>query len=223
MQWYYAYNDKAHGPVSQGELVEKFKSGLLDKDTLLFRAGMKDWQRAETVWNELGLGAASAVLPPTHSAWDSARKEDVSASFEYAGFWIRFVAYMIDQLLLGAVTAAICVGFWGFSLFSSPEFINDPEQMMRIQQQFQLVGLLIALIYMVFFMGYFAATPGMMLFRLKIIVAGGGKVSYLRAVGRYFASFLSYMLFGIGYLIIAFDSEKRSLHDMICNTRIIRE
>jgi hypothetical protein len=44
-----------------------------------------------------------------------------------------------------------------------------------------------------------------------------------RAIGRYFAKLLSMLILGIGYIMVAFDSEKRGLHDMICDTRVVRQ
>ena len=50
----------------------------------------------------------------------------------------------------------------------------------------------------------------------------GSPVSYLRALGRYFGKLLSYLICSIGFIIAAFDDEKRGLHDHICSTRVIR-
>jgi len=47
-------------------------------------------------------------------------------------------------------------------------------------------------------------------------------VSYGRAAGRYFAKMLSGIIMGIGYIMAGFDSQKRALHDMICDTRVIK-
>ena len=75
--------------------------------------------------------------------------------------------------------------------------------------------------YEVFFIGKFGATPGKMACSIKVINADGSKVSYLKALGRVFAYFLSGLILGIGYIMAAFDDEKRALHDRICNTRVI--
>jgi uncharacterized RDD family membrane protein YckC len=56
---------------------------------------------------------------------------------------------------------------------------------------------------------------------LKVIRPGGGPVSLGRAIGRYFAKMLSTVILGIGYIMIGFDSKKRGMHDMICDTRVI--
>ena len=75
--------------------------------------------------------------------------------------------------------------------------------------------------YETIFIGKYGATVGKMACRIKVVTADGGQVSYLRAVGRYFAKLLSAFTLMIGYIIAAFDPEKRALHDRICNTRVV--
>jgi uncharacterized RDD family membrane protein YckC len=74
----------------------------------------------------------------------------------------------------------------------------------------------------IFFVGKYGATPGKMACRLKIVESEGGKVTYARAVGRHFAKYISMITLYIGFLMAAFDEQKRSLHDRICDTRVIR-
>ena len=50
---------------------------------------------------------------------------------------------------------------------------------------------------------------------LKVVRPNGGPVNLGRAVGRYFAKWLSSITLGIGYIIAGFDAEKRAMHDMI--------
>jgi len=76
--------------------------------------------------------------------------------------------------------------------------------------------------YVTFFVGRYGATPGKMAGRLRVVTADGGKVTYLKAFGRHFAEFLSSMILGIGYIMAAFDDQKRTLHDRICNTRVVK-
>jgi uncharacterized RDD family membrane protein YckC len=51
---------------------------------------------------------------------------------------------------------------------------------------------------------------------------GGSPITVWRALGRYFGTILSWMAFTVGYIIAAFDEQKRSLHDWICDTRVIK-
>ena len=83
------------------------------------------------------------------------------------------------------------------------------------------INLGIQVAYNTIMIGNSGATVGKMAVGIKVVTADGGKVSYLRAFARYMAEVLSTLTFLVGYIIAAFDSEKRSLHDHICSTRVI--
>ena len=57
---------------------------------------------------------------------------------------------------------------------------------------------------------------------LKVIRPDGEEITYGRACGRFFADILSYVILFIGYIMVAFDEEKRALHDRICDTRVVK-
>ena len=61
-----------------------------------------------------------------------------------------------------------------------------------------------------------------MAFGLKVVLPDGGRVTYWRAFGRHFAEMVSAFTLAIGYIMAGFDSQKRSLHDRICSTRVIK-
>ena len=79
----------------------------------------------------------------------------------------------------------------------------------------------IAVGYETLMIGKYGATLGKMAAKVRVVTAEGGKVSYARALGRYFSKILSGMICAIGYIMAAFDEEKRALHDRICNTRVV--
>ncbi|HUN56051.1 MAG TPA: RDD family protein [Smithella sp.] len=141
---------------------------------------------------------------------------DLSIEMNYAGFWIRAGAAFVDGIIMWIFTMALFFAF-GFDFFpkKQPAFF-DPSRMVFTFVQYAFV-----ITYYTFFIGKFGATPGKMVSGIKVINADGGKVSYLKAFGRYFAHMLSGIILGIGYLMVAFDDEKRALHDRICNTRVI--
>jgi uncharacterized RDD family membrane protein YckC len=76
--------------------------------------------------------------------------------------------------------------------------------------------------YETFFIGKMGATPGKMALGLKVVRADGSPVDYARAAGRFFAKILSGIILAIGYIMAGFDAQKRALHDMICDTRVIK-
>ena len=82
---------------------------------------------------------------------------------------------------------------------------------------FQIV---VAVCYEGILVGKYGATLGKMALKIKVVTADGGRVSYPRAFGRYFAKMLSSFTCLIGFIIAAFDNpQRRALHDYICNTR----
>ena len=76
--------------------------------------------------------------------------------------------------------------------------------------------------YETFFLVKFGATPGKMALGVKVVRPDGSGLTVGRAIGRYFAKMLSGMILYIGYIMAGFDSQKKALHDMICDTRVVR-
>lgn len=147
-------------------------------------------------------------------------REGVSVDdYEYAGFWIRVAAKIIDGIVLGI--ANMIIGF----IIVAPMMISpdDPSANVGHSLLSSLLQICIAASYTSFFLGKFAATPGKMVCGLRVISADNEKISYLRGLGRHFAEMVSGIILGIGYLMVAWDSEKRALHDKICNTRVVKK
>jgi uncharacterized RDD family membrane protein YckC len=141
-------------------------------------------------------------------------------AFRYAGFWIRFVAYLIDALIVGFASVAIqAVLIPGLRLGSSRPSTAAALAAVGIAY---LVGLALAVTYEALFVSKLGATPGKMVVGLKVVRPDGGPVSLGRAAGRYFAKLLSAIILLIGFIMAGFDKEKRALHDMIVDTRVIK-
>jgi uncharacterized RDD family membrane protein YckC len=151
-----------------------------------------------------------------------------AGGFVYAGFWIRFVAKFIDGLLLWVVNFLVQLPvtiFMGTMMTPS----GGPEAgaaavagMMLVMLGLFVVQVGIAVGYQAFFLGKFGATPGKMVFGLKVVRPDGARITGLRGAGRALAEFLSSLILCIGYIMAGFDDEKRSLHDRICDTRVVR-
>jgi uncharacterized RDD family membrane protein YckC len=139
-----------------------------------------------------------------------------TGQLRYAGFWRRFVAVLLDGIILGIVNFVLnmIVIAAAASSFETAQDIGFILILYAIQ-------LATAITYETVLIGKYGATPGKMALQLEVVTAGGGPVSYGLAFGRYFAKLLSYITFLIGYIIAAFDPEKRALHDRICNTRVV--
>lgn len=136
---------------------------------------------------------------------------------QYGGFWIRFGAKMLDGILVLLIDYLMA---FPLRLLLGPP---NPDEMVTSSIIRTLVQVVIGVSYSTFFVGMYRATPGKMACGLVIVTAEGGRVSYWRAFGRHFAEALSGMILAIGYIMAAFDDEKRTLHDRICNTRVIKK
>ncbi len=136
-----------------------------------------------------------------------------------AGFWIRVVATMLDSFLLCTVQfvltlmISLLVGFMGVAAGENP----------AVSVIIWLFGTTISLGYAVFFTGYCGQTPGKMALRIKVVCTDGTQLTYGRAAKReVLGKFVSSILLGIGYLMVAFDQQKQGLHDKIADTYVVK-
>jgi len=142
----------------------------------------------------------------------------------YAGFWIRFGAKIIDGLILWVVNMIVGVVFAAMIAVVSAGSSEPPMGAMFVIMGVQwILQMGIQIGYATWFGGRFSATPGKMAVGIKIVTADGEDIDYRLAFLRCLAEFLSGLTLGIGYIIAAFDDEKRTLHDRIVGTRVIQK
>jgi uncharacterized RDD family membrane protein YckC len=150
----------------------------------------------------------------------------IAPAVRFAGFWIRVAAFLIDAIILFIAGSIFQYAVLG-ARAAAPVF--DPAhpdarlgETLAVLGIAWLIGMATGATYEGVFVYKLGATPGKMALGLKVVRPGGGPVSLGRAVGRYFAKLLSTVILFIGYIMVGFDSEKRGMHDMICDTRVIR-
>ena len=169
----------------------------------------------------IGLVSVCAMCKPVYLQRLREGTGNAVGVLHYGGFWIRGAARLIDAILLNVVFLVIRIPF-GAKLM--PQVGSSPQAVAAIAGSALLMSLLsfaIMACYEIFFIAKRGATLGKMLFGLKVIRADGSKVSLGLSAGRYFATFISALTIGIGYIIAGFDDQKRALHDRICETRVI--
>jgi uncharacterized RDD family membrane protein YckC len=240
MEWYYAENSERRGPYGEAEFNELIRTGRISAETQVWRSGWEDWKPL----GEAGLLAAGEsagaarcvecgqtfptadmiqyqgawVCPNCKGIFFQKVKEGIEphAEMEYAGFWIRFVAKFVDGVIVGIPGYGIQFG--ASALVSQ----DDPQAFMIVFFITWLISFALQLGYSVWLTGKYGATVGKMACGLRVVTPNGSKISYGVACGRFFAEILSGLILYIGYIMAAFDEEKRALHDRICNTRVIR-
>ncbi|MCD9098871.1 RDD family protein [Luteimonas fraxinea] len=178
---------------------------------------------AEASWRPLtatGAGdpgyAGSPYAPPTANV---ARPDAVTQGGDVvlAGFLKRVAAYAIDAVIVGIASAVVGgliyellgVGGFGRGFWLEQAVINA-------------VSLVLSALYFAWFHAAYAmATPGKMAVGIKVVRLDGARISFLRGIGRYFATILSSLILMIGFLMAGFTQRKQALHDMVCDTLVV--
>ncbi|MCE8023276.1 MULTISPECIES: RDD family protein [Halomonadaceae] len=137
---------------------------------------------------------------------------------EYAGFWVRTGATIIDAILLMMVTFPVLISIYGWGYFDPNlyGFVAGPADF--------LISWVLPAIGIVLFWVYKQATPGKMAVSVKVVDARtGNSPSVGQAMGRYLAYILSSLPLGLGFLWVAFDGKKQGWHDKLAGTLVVRE
>jgi uncharacterized RDD family membrane protein YckC len=147
----------------------------------------------------------------------------LSSGVVYGGFWRRFAAILVDGILVNIFALPLRMGLTMFGINSGFGVAAPGRLFQAMFGLSALIGMAVQMIYYVYFISQKGATLGKMLLGVKVVTATGGPISVGRAIGRYFAQTLSGLILGIGFIMAAFDDQKRALHDHICSTRVIRD
>jgi len=146
----------------------------------------------------------------------------------YAGFWLRFVAWILDRILIGVVTRIVLFPFFGLSaLRTILRGHPTPEDLAPLIGSFGrmiLVGLVLEwLYYALMESSAWQGTLGKKALGLRVTDLQGNRVSFGRATGRFFARIISSFTLLIGYIMAGFTEKKQALHDIIASCLVIRQ
>lgn len=170
----------------------------------------------------------------------SAQMEPVQTEpirIEYAGFWKRFLAAIIDGIILNIAGWIIIlvagIGNLGaLRTLSRNSQIDDPASQAAAKTaalaMFSEVGI-ICLVLLCLSMLYFSlmessakqATLGKLALSLKVTDVNGNRLTFGRALGRNLGKFISSLILYIGYIMAAFTQKKQALHDMMAGTLVL--
>ena len=139
-------------------------------------------------------------------------------NMNYAGFWKRCAAYLLDSLIFSIPTLILQ------SAFINPELYFEDAHAFLIPY----ISFNIAIIFMVWI--YFAAfessskqaTPGKMALGIKVTDLNGRRIGFGKATGRFFGKYLSGFII-IGLIMVAFTEKKQGLHDMMAGCLVVNK
>lgn len=135
---------------------------------------------------------------------------------QYASFWQRLGAYLLDGLLITGVPLVLLLpviagGFVG----------ESGEAIVVGWMVIQVIGALVTILYYsLMHSSKYQATLGKKWLGLRVVDEQGQRISVWRALGRFFALFLSMPLF-LGFLMVFFTEHRQALHDKIAGTRVL--
>lgn len=212
------------GPVSTAYARSAWGAGVWDGRTLACRQGESRWQPlsglvAAPVFEGSSPSAEPVPSPPPSASGPSPAAAGAPRRAAgplpthaqvprlHAGFWLRFVAYLLDSLVALVVLClpvALVV-----SLFDSPGLVL-------------LAGLAGAWLYFALFeSSSLQATPGKLALGLRVVDMQGARIGFGRASGRYFGKLVSGMILDIGYLLAAWTGRKQALHDLMADCCVV--
>lgn len=121
----------------------------------------------------------------------------------YGGFWRRFFAFLIDMIMISLVAKIFIM-----SLFGS--------------QISYLINVLLTWVYFIYMTHIYKATLGKMIFRMNVASEDAGELKIEKIILREtLGKFISGIILGIGYLMVAFTAKKQGLHDKIAGTVVV--
>lgn len=134
---------------------------------------------------------------------------------EYAGFWIRVGAAIVDSILILLIILPLMILIYGWAVFDVNSSSTDGPVSFIINWVLPAVGVII-------FWTYRQATPGKMAFAMRILDAKtGNPPSTQQNIIRYLGYYVSTIPLGLGLFWVAFDRRKQGWHDMIAGTVVV--
>ncbi len=211
-----------YGPASLTELQSWIRDGRVARATQVWRDDLSRWWPADR-YEELQTDLTRLY---------ATNETIVQQMTRPAGFWARVGAYLLDRAALLPIFAIL----W-FPIADAQHWLRAPPQIPtqlndETVQKFKtesadwadhamMVWLPLLMVYEVAFNGAFGATLGKMAIGARIRQANGARLTYSRAMLRWWAERLSEFMFYAGFLIVAIRPDKRGLHDLLAGTKVV--
>ena len=211
-----------YGPASLAELQSWIRDGRVARATQVWRDDLSRWSPADG-YQELQTELSRLYATSTTIAQQMTRP---------AGFWARLAAYLLDRIILLPVFMLVWVPIsdaqhWQRMPPEMPAQLTDAS-LEKFETEWTgwadrglIVWLPLFMVYEVLFNGAFGATLGKMAIGARIRMINGSRISYSRAMLRWWAERLSEFMFYAGFLMIAIRPDKRALHDFLAGTKVV--
>ena len=129
-----------------------------------------------------------------------------------AGFIQRLRAYVTDSFIAFALAMTFTLTLMSLLGMHDVPVIAGP---------FGWLLLALPLLYFTVPVAIWSTTLGKLFFGLRVVRNDGSKIGIGRSFSRHLCYFISFVILGIGFLMIGFREDKRGLHDLICDTKVV--
>jgi len=139
----------------------------------------------------------------------------------YAGFWWRFLAYVIDTLISSCIFFPLGA-LLGVAIVASGE---DPSSPQMLAARLGINGISLVATWLYFAIAESSSwqgTVGKKVLGLRVTDVNGSQINFGKATGRHFGKIISGLILGIGFVMIAFTEQKQGLHDMMAGTLVLK-
>jgi uncharacterized RDD family membrane protein YckC len=228
MEVWIGRDGERHGPYKEADVRQWLRSGQVSPDDLGWHEGMADWQPLSALFPE-ELGRAEPGVPPLPTA---APTVDAAAP-DYASFWQRFGAWVIDLLVLLVPSLVLFYALGGFVAYEHmmAQLQANPDMGKALQDYaFATRGANVAvtvlgfLYYTLFEASKWQGTPGKLALRLRVTDLEGHGLTLGRAAGRNVVRLLN-LITGlipfVCYIAVAWTQRRQGLHDLLARTLVL--
>lgn len=134
------------------------------------------------------------------------------------GFWMRFVALIIDGIVTAAAVSMLLLIFTDIS----PATYYSYDETAVTNATAEFINWAFNIGYAPILLGIWATTVGKRAFNMYVLKLDGSPVGFWRALGREIAKIVSFIPLGAGFWMVAFREDKRALHDLIAGTVVVQ-
>ena len=153
---------------------------------------------------------------PQSDLRNDAEQTSNEAPIEYAGFWVRVLASIIDSIMIMLVTLPVLTAVYGTQMWTNDKMYQGTFDV--------LMTYVFPVIVIVLFWVYKSATPGKMVCNIEIVNDGPvKKLGVGQALARYLCYYISMLALFLGFIWVAIDKRKRGFHDIITNTIVVKK
>jgi uncharacterized RDD family membrane protein YckC len=236
MEVWIGRDGERHGPYKEDDVRQWLRSGQVSRDDLAWYEGLADWQPLSVLFPD-AVTSAPPPAPPSATAAPITPvplpQTTTAALEDYAGFWQRFGAWVIDYLILMVPMATIAVTMGATTAFEhlltqmqsgTAPAIAAAEYVRAVRPATSLALLLGYAYYVAFECSKLQATPGKLVLGLRVTDLDGQRLGAGRSLARNairLVNALTALIPFICYLAVAWTARKQGFHDMLAKTLVL--